>query len=140
MLWRSKSICSQAFLSSQMKQSKTPNKLVNNKQKTTSRFYRKNTVKVRFRGSKEVKKLCFGGRIYKGPGFLSTQMKQSKTQKQLVNNKQKTTSRFYCKNTVKVRFRGSKGVKQLCVGGRIYRILSFLSTQMRQSKTQTKTR
>ena len=48
---------------------------VNDMQKTTSRFYRKNIVKVRFRGSKGAKKLCFGGRIYKLLGFLSTQMK-----------------------------------------------------------------
>ena len=64
-------------------------------QKTTSRFYCKNTVKVRFWGSKGVKKLCFGGPLCNISGFLSTQMKQAKTVKQLGNNKQKTTSRFY---------------------------------------------
>ena len=55
--------------------SKTLKKNVNNREKTTSRFYRKNTVKLRFRRSKEVKSDVFGVQTHSEPGILSVKMK-----------------------------------------------------------------
>ena len=118
------------FLSTQMKQSKTPKRLYNNRQKTTSCFYRKTTAKVRFQRSKGAKIYVLGVQIHTTPGFLSIHMKQSKTPKQLVNNRQKTTSRSYRKTTVQVRFQRSKGVKIDAFGVQIYSCLGFLSIEM----------
>ena len=55
--------------------SKTWKNNVNNRKKTTSRFYHKNTVKLRFRRSKKVKSYVFGVQTHSEPGILSVKMK-----------------------------------------------------------------
>ena len=55
--------------------SKTSKNYVNNKEKTTTRFYRKNTAEVRFRGSKGVKSYVLGVQTHTEPGIFSVKMK-----------------------------------------------------------------